>query len=336
MTKIITAESIDDAALCIAKGGTVVFPTETVYGLGADALNEEAVKAIFSAKGRPADNPLIVHVARREDVYRLTSSVNSAAEALMDKFFPGPLTLIMKKSDMVGGIVTAGLETVAVRMPSNPIAHELIEKSGCFIAAPSANLSGSPSPTVARHVMDDMQGRVDYIIDGGSSEVGLESTVVDVSGDIPEILRPGKITYEELKEIVPDIIINKGILQETDRPKSPGMKYKHYSPKADVTVVMGKKENIRRYIEERIADGVGVLTYKGGIYEGAFVIDAGDNMESYANGLFYNLRLFDENGVHTVYAEFADEGGIGLAVKNRLFKSAGHKTVDADNIYKSE
>lgn len=332
MTKIITADNLDEAAQCIANGGTVVFPTETVYGLGADALNDEAVRSIFAAKGRPADNPLIVHIANREDVYKLTSKVSEDAEMLMDRFFPGPLTLIMAKAPCVGGVVTAGLDTVAIRMPSNPIAHELIEKSGCFIAAPSANLSGSPSPTVARHVIDDMDGRVDYIIDGGTSQVGLESTVVDVSGDIPEILRPGKITYEELREVVPGIVINKGILQETEKPKSPGMKYKHYSPKADVTVVMGSKDNIQKFIKSRITDKVGVLTYKGGTYDGAFVINAGNNMEEYANGLFYNLRLFDENGVDTVYAEFADEGGIGLAVKNRLFKSAGHKAVNADNI----
>ena len=332
MTRIITAENIDEAAQCIKNGGTVVFPTETVYGLGADALNDDAVRSIFTAKGRPADNPLIVHIAHIEDVDKLTSFQSEDAKKLMTAFFPGCLTLIMKKSDAVGGVVTAGLDTVAVRMPSNPIAHELIEKSGCFIAAPSANLSGSPSPTVARHVIDDMDGRVDYIIDGGASEVGLESTVVDVSGDVPEILRPGKITYEELKDIVPDIIINKGILKETDKPKSPGMKYKHYAPEADVTVVMGSKENVKKYIESRITDGVGVLTYKGGTYKGAYVINAGNNMEEYANGLFYNLRLFDEHGISTVYAEFSDEGGIGLAVKNRLFKSAGHKTVDADNI----
>ena len=334
MTKIITEAEISLAAQCIKDGGTVVFPTETVYGLGADATNDEAVKAIFKAKGRPADNPLIVHIADADDVYKLASFVSDNAKKLIDAFFPGPLTLIMKKSNVLGDVVTAGLDTVAVRMPSNPIANKLIKESGCFIAAPSANLSGSPSPTVARHVIDDMDGRVDYIIDGGSSEVGLESTVVDVSGDIPEILRPGKITYEDLKKIVPDVIINKGILEETDKPKSPGMKYKHYSPNADVTVVMGSKENVRKYIEEKIKDGIniGVLTYKGGTYENAVVIDAGSDMEEYANGLFYNLRLFDEKNVDTVYAEFADEGGIGLAVKNRLFKSAGHKTVDADNI----
>ena len=332
MTKVITAENIIEAAQCIKSGGTVVFPTETVYGLGADATNDEAVKKIFSAKGRPADNPLIVHISKKEDIGKLVSFVSDDAKKLIDAFFPGCLTLIMKKSHLLGGTVTAGLDTVAVRMPSNPIAHDLIEKSGCFIAAPSANLSGSPSPTVARHVIDDMFGRVDYIIDGGNSEVGLESTVVDVSGDCPEILRPGKITYEQIKEVTPNAIIGKGILEETDKPKSPGMKYKHYSPKADVTVVMGEKENVRKYISSRIGTdkNVGVLTYKGGDYENAVVIDAGDNMESYANTLFYNLRLFDEKGVKTVFAEFLDEAGIGLAVKNRLFKSAGYKIINAD------
>ena len=330
MTKVITAENIDEAALCIKSGGTVVFPTETVYGLGADATNDEAVKKIFSAKGRPADNPLIVHISRKDDIEKLVSFVSDDAKKLIDAFFPGCLTLIMKKSSLLGGVVTAGLDTVAVRMPSNPIAHELIEKSGCFIAAPSANLSGSPSPTVARHVIDDMYGRVDYIIDGGNSEVGLESTVVDVSGDCPEILRPGKITYEQIKKVTPNAIIGKGILEETDKPKSPGMKYKHYSPKADVTVVMGEKENVRRYILENLVEESGVLTYKGGNYENVVVIDAGDNMEQYANTLFYNLRLFDEKGVKKVFAEFCDESGIGLAVKNRLFKSAGYKVIDAD------
>lgn len=332
MTKIITADNIDEAAHCIRNGGTVVFPTETVYGLGADALNEKALLSIYAAKGRPADNPLIVHIADKKDVEKLASEVSETAKKLIDRFFPGSLTLIMKKSDIVGKVVTAGLDTVAIRMPSNPIANALIKKSGCFIAAPSANLSGSPSPTTVEHVIDDMNGRVDYIIDGGSSEIGIESTVVDVSGDCAEILRPGKTTYEELKQIVPDIKINGGILKETEKPKSPGMKYKHYAPRAEVVVVMGEKNNVRRYILERISNdkACGVLTYKGGSYEGAFVSDAGSNMEEYAAGLFYKLRLFDEKGVKTIYAEFAEEGGIGLAVKNRLFKAAGHRVVDAD------
>lgn len=332
MTKIIKADNIDEAAECIKHGGLVVFPTETVYGLGADALNDNAVRNIFKAKGRPSDNPLIVHISDKSDVYKLASEVGDNAKKLIDRFFPGCLTVILKKSDTVGEAVTAGLDTVAVRMPSNPIANELIRKSGCFIAAPSANLSGSPSPTVARHVIDDMNGRVDYIIDGGSSEIGLESTVVDVSGEHPEILRPGKITYEELRSVVPDITINPGILKDADKPKSPGMKYKHYSPKADVVVVVGKKENVRRIIAEKILHDkkCGVLTYKGGKYDGAFVINAGDDMETYASGLFYNLRVFDENKIDIVYAEFSDESGIGLAVKNRLFKSAGHKVIYAD------
>ncbi len=334
MTKIITADNIDEAAECIRRGGTVVFPTETVYGLGANALDDDAVRSIYVAKGRPSDNPLIVHIADRSDVYKLCREVSDNAEKLMDKFFPGSLTLIMKKASCLGGVVTAGLDTVAIRMPSNPIAAELIYKSGCYIAAPSANLSGSPSPTVLRHVVDDMDGRVDYIIDGGNCDIGVESTVVDLSGDVPEILRPGKTTYEELREILPDIIINEAILGKTDTPKSPGTKYTHYSPKADVTVVSGSKENVRRVIEDKIAttSDCGVLTYKGGAYEGAITIDAGDNMEQYAANLFYNLRLFDEKGAKVVYAEFADEGGIGLAVKNRLFKSAGHKVIYADNL----
>ncbi len=333
MTKIITAENIEEAAECIRRGGTVVFPTETVYGLGADAMNDDALRAIYTAKGRPSDNPLIVHIADKGDVYKLSSDVNENAKKLIDKFFPGSLTVIMKKSPSLGGVVTAGLDTVAVRMPSNPIAAELIRKSGCYIAAPSANLSGSPSPTVLRHVVDDMDGRVDYIIDGGNCDIGLESTVVDVSGDVPEILRPGKTTYEELKQILPDIIINDAILKETDTPKSPGTKYTHYSPKADVTVVVGSKENVRKVIQDKISvtPNCGVLTYKGGSYPGVFTTDAGDNMQQYAANLFYSLRLFDENGVEVVFAEFADEGGIGLAVKNRLFKSAGHKVIYADD-----
>lgn len=334
MTKIITADNINEAAECIRRGGTVVFPTETVYGLGANALNDDAVRSIYVAKGRPSDNPLIVHIADKSDVYKLSSDVNENAKKLIGRFFPGSLTIIMKKSPIVSGVVTAGLHTVAIRMPSNPIAAELIRKSGCFIAAPSANLSGSPSPTVLRHVVDDMDGRVDYIIDGGNCDIGVESTVVDLSGDIPEILRPGKTTYEELKEVLPDVIINEAILDTTDTPKSPGTKYTHYSPKADVTVVVGSKDSVRRVISDKIADtpDCGVLTYKGGTYDNAIVIDAGDSMEQYAANLFYNLRLFDEKGAKIVYAEFADEGGIGLAVKNRLFKSAGHKVIYADNL----
>lgn len=328
MTKIITRGQIDEAAACIKAGGTVVFPTETVYGLGADACNESAVAKIFAAKGRPADNPLIVHIADRADVHKLAQTVSPAAQAMMNAFWPGPLTLVFSKTALVGPLVTAGLDTVAVRMPSNEIARELIAGSGCFIAAPSANLSGSPSPTVLRHVAADLDGRVDYIIDGGGCEIGLESTVVDVSGDVPELLRPGKITPEELWVLVPDLKISKGILQEVERPKCPGMKYTHYSPKADVVVVEGRPEAVQSYIASRVTDADGVLSYHCGTFENArLVIDAGADMAAYAEGLFYNLRVFDEQGVSTIYAAFTQEPGIGLAVKNRLYKAAGHHVI---------
>lgn len=328
MTKVIGFAQIDEAAACICNGGTVVFPTETVYGLGADACNEMAVAKIFAAKGRPADNPLIVHIADAADVYKLALSVSQTAKQLMEAFWPGPLTLVFQKTPLTGRMVTAELDTVAVRMPSNETARELITKSGCFIAAPSANRSGSPSPTVLRHVVADLDGRVDYIIDGGGCEIGLESTVVDVSGDVPELLRPGKITPEQLRKIAPELRISSGILREVERPKCPGMKYTHYSPKAAVIVVEGEPEAVHAYIAAHVTGRDGVLSYHTAPFDGAkLVIDAGADMTAYAEGLFYNLRVFDEYGVATIYAAFAQEPGMGLAVKNRLYKAAGHHVV---------
>ena len=330
MTKIITKNEIIDASLCIKEGGTVVFPTETVYGLGADGLNPEAVKKIFIAKGRPSDNPLILHIADKDMLCNLVEDISPVAQKMMDKYWPGPITLIFKKSKNIIKEVCAGLDTVAVRMPSNPIARKLIHLSDTPIAAPSANLSGSPSPTVTKHVIDDLNGRVDYIIDGENCEIGLESTVVDVSGDHPVILRPGGITLEELKEIAPDTMLDDALLKEVEKPKCPGMKYTHYSPKATVTVVEGEKDNVRRYIQDKIAntsEKVGVLSYFKNSYKNAEVIDAGCDMSEYAKGLFYNLRRFDELGVSIVYAEFEETDGIGLAVKNRLYKSAGHNVI---------
>lgn len=330
MTKIITKNEIIDASLCIKEGGTVVFPTETVYGLGADGLNPEAVKKIFIAKGRPSDNPLILHIAGRSDLDKLVKNISETAVKMMDKYWPGPLTLIFQKSENIINEVCAGLDTVAVRMPSNPIARELIALSGTAIAAPSANLSGSPSPTVTKHVIDDLNGRVDYIIDGENCEIGLESTVVDVSGDHPVILRPGGITLEELKEIAPDTMLDDALLKVVEKPKCPGMKYTHYSPKATVTVVEGESEKVRKYIQDKIdstSEKIGVLSYFKNSYKNAEVIDAGCDMSEYAKGLFYNLRRFDELGVSIVYAEFEETYGIGLAVKNRLYKSAGHNVI---------
>ena len=325
-TVIVDKSGIDDAARCLKGGGLVVFPTETVYGLGADAFNESAIDGIYKAKGRPSDNPLIIHISDIKSLDNLVSCVPECASKLMDKYWPGPMTLIFQKNKNVIDRVTAGLDTVAVRFPSNEIARELIQKSGVYVAAPSANLSGSPSPTVSKHVIDDLNGRVDYIVTGDGCEIGLESTVIDVSGNVPVILRPGAITLEMLREIAPDSCMDKGLVSENQKPKCPGMKYTHYSPKAQVIVVCGNKQSRRQYIAQCLekADNCAVLTYGGGEYKNAAcVIDAGSNMEQYAKSLFYNLRLFDEKGAKTVYAEFCIEGGIGEAVKNRLFKSAG-------------
>ena len=327
MTKVIKSDKLAEAAQCIAKGGLVVFPTETVYGLGADAFDCKAIDNIYKAKGRPSDNPLIVHISRKDDVYSLASYVSDEAKLLMDEFWPGPLTIIFPKLDNVPYRVTGGLDTVAVRCPSNETARKLISQSGKFVAAPSANLSGSPSPTNVRHVIDDLNGRVDYIIEDSDCEIGLESTVIDMVSEKPVILRPGAITLEMIKPLLPETELDPGLLQEAVKAKCPGMKYKHYSPKAEVEIVCGEKENIRNYILEKLSmeGNCGVMTYKGGDYDDAkCILSAGDTMEEYAAKLFYNLRVFDEYGVDKIYAEFSDESGIGIAVKNRLFKSAGN------------
>ena len=331
MTKIVKSDDLSDAAECLKNGGTVVFPTETVYGLGGDAFNDSAIDKIYKAKGRPSDNPLIVHIADKDRLTYLVSEVSDDAKKLIDRFWPGPLTIIFPKADRVHLRVTGGLNPVAVRFPSNPTAQELIKKSGVFVAAPSANLSGSPSPTVCRHVIDDLNGRVDYIIDGESSEIGLESTVIDMTGTVPSILRPGGVTLEDIRTVLPNAVMDKGLVSANERPKCPGMKYKHYSPKADVEVVMGDKKNVREYITKQLETekNAGVMTYKGGDYENAVcILSAGDDMSEYAAKLFYNLRVFDEYGVSKIFAEFASEDGIGYAVRNRLYKAAGNNITE--------
>lgn len=330
-TKIITAENIKEAAQCIRDGGTVVFPTETVYGLGGDAFNDEAVDRIYNAKGRPGDNPLIVHISDLSHLSRLAREISPQAKLLMDNFWPGPLTLIFPKLPSVGGRVTAGLDTVAVRFPSNPIAQRLIIESDTLIAAPSANLSGSPSPTVCSDVIDDLSGRVDYIIDGTGCEIGLESTVVDVTDDKAVVLRPGAVTLEMISALIPDAELDAGLIDADSVPKCPGLKYKHYSPKADVIVVQGSKNAVSDYIRSQLTQNpsCGVLTYKGGTYaEAKLVLDAGADMTQYAHNLFSHLRTFDKHGVSTVYAEFSPEAGIGTAVRNRLYKAAGHHIIE--------
>lgn len=331
------------AAGIIKSGGLVAFPTETVYGLGADALNEEAVKSIFTAKGRPSDNPLIVHIADKSDVKRLVRGITSDAALLMDRFWPGPLTLVMDRSDEVPGIITAGLGTVAVRMPAHPVALALIKLSGLPVAAPSANISGKPSPTTAKHVIEDLSGRVDVIIDAGSCEVGLESTVLDITVQPPVILRPGGVTPAQLGQVIKDVGIDPALMQKVTgdvKPKSPGMKYTHYSPKADVVVVEGKPENIVRKISQLIEEygshgvKVGVLAtdQTKDTYPPVEIISAGDrrNPETIAANFFRSLREFDERGVQLILAEAVENTGIGLAIMSRMNKAAGF------NIIKSE
>ncbi len=330
-TRIIKSDEVSEAAHCLKCGGTVVFPTETVYGLGADAFNPDATAKIFKAKGRPADNPLIVHISDIMSLEKLALCVEENAKLLMEKFWPGPLTLIFKKRQGVPDVVTAGLDTVAVRFPSNPIAQRLISESGVCVAAPSANLSGSPSPTSCCDVVDDLNGRVDFIIDGDGCEIGLESTVVDVSGDETVILRPGGITLEMIREVIADARLDLGLIDTKSTPRCPGLKYTHYSPKAEVVVVQGKKDDVRKYISDALVNcpDAGVLTYRGGEYADALlVLDAGDNMEEYAHNLFGYLRQFDKSGVKIIYAEFCVEDGMGVAVRNRLYKSAGHKVIE--------
>lgn len=331
MTKIIDKNAIDKAAVCLKNGGTVVFPTETVYGLGADALNEDAVKKIFEAKGRPADNPLIIHIAEKEDVYKIASCVDDDAKKLIDAFWPGPITMIFKKRPEINNVVTAGLNTVAVRCPVNETARELIKKSKVFVAAPSANLSGSPSPTVLKHVVDDLNGRVDYIIDGKGCEIGIESTVLDVSGEEFKILRPGAVTFDDIKKYTDKIKSDYADVKNVKVAQCPGMKYTHYSPKANVIVVEGDIESTRGYIQNKLnnkQEKTGVISFKHTKFENSdLTIYIGDDMAEYANGLYEDLRKFDEQNIKTVYAQFEETDGIGVAVKNRIYKSAGYNVV---------
>lgn len=330
----IDKEKIKSLGQIIKNGGLVAFPTETVYGLGANAYNEDAVKSIFVAKGRPSDNPLIVHFADVGDILEAVVEMPEDAKKLFEHFSPGPLTVILKKSDKIGNAVTAGLDTVAVRIPSDKIARELIKSSGVPIAAPSANLSGKPSPTISKHVIEDMTGRIDAIIDGGDCEVGLESTVIDMSSETPVILRPGGITFEAIKKIIPDVTLDKHILKSVnsnDKPKSPGMKYKHYAPDADVTVIEGdiNKVNLKiiELLKENKSKRCGVISISNYKYDADLILNTGNNNKEYAKNLFRVLREFDEHKIDVVFAEFVNDNGYGLAVKNRLYKSAGNKVI---------
>ncbi len=329
-----TDEDIAAAGEIIKNGGLVAFPTETVYGLGASAYDADAAKKIYAAKGRPSDNPLIVHVCGKEQIEEIAKEIPETAKKAISAFMPGPITVILKKKDIISSDVTAGLNTVAVRFPSNETARRLIEKSGVPIAAPSANLSGKPSPTKAKHVINDMTGRIDAIIDGGECSVGVESTIVDFTGDKPVLLRPGGITYDDLISHGIDAEIDKNILQSIspdEVPKCPGMKYKHYAPNAEVTVVEGDiekvREKIKELLEKQSGKVTGVMTMGGADYDNAVILSAGETNKEYAKNLFSALREFDELGAEVVYAEFCEKDGYGLAVKNRLYKAAAQRVI---------
>ena len=321
--------SIRRAAALLRAGELVAFPTETVYGLGADALNGEAAARIFAAKGRPADNPLIAHIAGESGLAGLIAGEPCAcARALMRAFWPGPMTLIFPKSPRVPREVTAGLDTVAVRMPSHPVARALIRAAQTPIAAPSANRSGRPSPTTAAHVLEDMEGRIPLILDGGPCEVGLESTVVDVTGARPRILRPGGVTLEMLEGVVGDVDVDEGVLhqlQAGSQARSPGMKYKHYAPKGEVTIVTGPRaaqEIARLYdaADERAA----ILAFSQADYGARRVY----RLKNAPGELFAALRQLDEDGMETIYAEDVPTAGVGLAVMNRLMRAAAFRVVE--------
>ena len=334
-------EKICEAAAIIREGGLVAFPTETVYGLGADAMNAEAVLELFAAKNRPLDNPPIVHVEKVSDVYKLTENVPPKAELLMKKFWPGPLTLVFVRSNLVPDVTTAGLETVAIRMPKNNVALALIKASGCPIAAPSANLSGKPSPTSANHVFKDLDGRIDAILDGGSTQIGVESTVLDVSVDPPVLLRPGGISLEILRKTLGDVKLHPFITAEAELPpektRSPGMRHKHYAPKAQVILIEGIVPAVMSKVKELTGacwlenKKVGVLATDetAWAYEADVVKTLGTrrNVDTMAANLYRLLREFDEENIDIIIAEGVPTEGLGLAVMNRLRKAAGYNII---------
>jgi len=342
----IDIEKMQEAASLIQQGELVAFPTETVYGLGADALRPEASAKIYEAKGRPSDNPLIIHICKFEELEKIAKEVPIGAKKLAEAFWPGPLTMVVWKNDKVPYTTTGGMDTVAVRMPNHPVALALIEESGCLIAAPSANTSGKPSPTEAGHVALDMDGRIPMILDGGAVGIGIESTIVDLTEEIPMILRPGYITKQMLEAVLEEEVqIDPGILatdttdpsQAGQKPKAPGMRYKHYAPKADLVLVEGATDKvvleINRLVKQAQAQGkrVGVIATDETMarYEAdvVFSIGARDDEDAIAQHLYKILRDFDEQNVDAIYSESFATPRIGQAIMNRLLKAAGYQVL---------
>ena len=335
--KNIDTSLIDEGANIIKSGGIVAFPTETVYGLGANGLDEEAVKNIYKAKGRPSDNPLILHISTIEQLYPLVDEIPDLAYTCMEKFWPGPLTIIFKKSEIIPNIITAGLDTVAIRMPDHPIASMLISKAKVPIAAPSANLSGKPSPTKGSHVVEDMMGKIEMIIDGGGTGVGLESTVLDLSTETPTILRPGGITLEDLRKVIHNVVQDRSITNKEEVPKSPGQKYRHYAPNAEMILYTGDVEKIIKKINSDAkylmdeGKNVGIMATeetKDSYTVGKILVSGSrEKSETIAHNLFDILRKFDEYNVDIILAEGIGFDNIGMAIMNRMVKAASGKVI---------
>lgn len=331
------AANIQAAADILKQGGLVAFPTETVYGLGADALNADAAAKIYAAKGRPSDNPLIVHIAETTDVYELATEVPDKAKLLMEAFWPGPLTIILPKKDIVPDGTTGGLKTVAIRMPSHPTALALIRKSGVYIAAPSANTSGRPSPTVAEHVYEDMKGRIEMILDGGAVGIGIESTIVDLTGDIPTILRPGFITKAMLENIIGEVSIDKALIEPDPnlRPKAPGMKYTHYAPKGELSIVEAANvvASINALVAAKRQEGYKVAVLASAEHANQYICDnvltlgQANKGETIAAHLYGALRECDALEVDYIFSESFHQTELGGAIMNRLLKAAGHRVI---------
>lgn len=332
---------IEKAGSIIRGGGLVAFPTETVYGLGGDALNPESSEKIYMAKGRPSDNPLIVHISDFDSIYDIASDICPEAKLLAGKYWPGPLTMIFEKKPVVPKETTGGLDTVAVRFPSHPVAQKFIEASGGFIAAPSANISGRPSPTYGKHVLEDMDGRIDMIIDSGECNIGLESTIIDFTSDVPMILRPGYVNERMLSSVIGEVDKDPAVFGNNVsgcHPKAPGMKYRHYAPKGTMTIVSGKTDGVIGYIENRIkgkrpGERIGVLACSRDVskYNGAdIVFDMGsaDNEIGISSRLYDVLRECDEKKIDVIYSEEFDTPDLGLAIMNRLIKAAGHNIIN--------
>lgn len=341
-TELIKINSIDDEALkragqCIKDGGLVAFPTETVYGLGGDGLNEVAAKNIYLAKGRPSDNPLILHINDQKMLGRIVSEVTPMAKKITTAFCPGPITIILPKSNIVPKAVTGGLDTIAVRMPDNDIARALIKYADTPIAAPSANISGRPSPTTAQAVYKDLQSRIDMVLDGGACQFGVESTIVDCTEDVPIILRPGAITKEMLEEIFPVVKIDKAIVGANVVPKAPGMKYKHYAPKVDMILIEGDNEKMSSSIKEILhkyeneGKKVGLLVSDEVAnelnHQNIFSYGSQENLAQIASEIYEGLRYFDDKDVDIILAQGTTDKGIGLAIMNRLHKASGFNSI---------